>query len=241
MKLIASLAIVSVLTIQHAIAQSPTVVELFTSQGCSSCPPADKLLDKIAHDYGEEVIVLSYHVDYWDYIGWKDPYASKKNTRYQYEYGSKFRSGSVYTPQAVVNGKTHVVGSDTYKLTNALRTYESKETATSVVIGGATRTGNVVAIKADFKQLPADAQITYAVTVHEKTTSVTRGENRNKTLKNTHIVAAFKKNTIANNKNELHLELPSWVSEKDELDVIIYIATPSQGIVSSVTEDVNYL
>ena len=90
------------------------VVELFTSEGCSSCPPADELLSEIVDGRYEntDVIGLSFHVDYWDYIGWKDPYASRDFTNRQRIYAEKLRSHQLYTPQMVVNGKHEFVGSN---------------------------------------------------------------------------------------------------------------------------------
>lgn len=86
------------------------VVELFTSQGCHSCPPADKILGKFAKE--EEILGLSRHVDYWDYLGWKDKFASPSNTELQYSYARALKERQVYTPQAVINGRRHAVGSD---------------------------------------------------------------------------------------------------------------------------------
>jgi hypothetical protein len=94
------------------------VVELFTSQGCSSCPPADRLLSELI-DRGD-VVALSYHVDYWDYLGWRDTLASAENTERQAQYGKAFGIRSVYTPQAVVNGRTHVNGAKRGKLLGAI-------------------------------------------------------------------------------------------------------------------------
>ncbi|MEO0543463.1 MAG: DUF1223 domain-containing protein [Pseudomonadota bacterium] len=85
------------------------VVELFTSQGCSSCPPADEALKGYAKR--DDVLALGYHVDYWDYLGWKDTLGSAENTARQRAYAKAMRARSVYTPQAVVDGKTHHVGS----------------------------------------------------------------------------------------------------------------------------------
>jgi len=87
-----------------------TVVELFTSQGCSSCPPADELLGELAER--EDVLALSMHVDYWDYIGWKDPFASPETTGRQRDYARQFGLRYVYTPQMIVHGTTQVTGSD---------------------------------------------------------------------------------------------------------------------------------
>lgn len=94
------------------------VVELFTSQGCTSCPPADALLAELAQS--DDVVALAYHVDYWDYLGWQDTLANADNTARQYEYSNAFGSRSVYTPQAVVNGQLHVNGADRAALEGAI-------------------------------------------------------------------------------------------------------------------------
>jgi hypothetical protein len=94
------------------------VVELFTSQGCSSCPPADKILSKLNRDPG--VLVLAWHVDYWDYLGWKDTLGVSGATERQRSYAAGFQSASVYTPQAVVNGATGMVGSKESQIRSAL-------------------------------------------------------------------------------------------------------------------------
>ncbi|MAZ03159.1 MAG: DUF1223 domain-containing protein, partial [Sneathiella sp.] len=90
--------------------QPTTVVELFTSQGCSSCPPADKLLGELIED--ENILGLSFSVTYWDYIGWKDIFGSVDNDARQVGYRGEFNSRYVYTPQLVVDGVDHMVGSD---------------------------------------------------------------------------------------------------------------------------------
>ena len=87
-----------------------TVVELFTSQGCSSCPPADAFLGELARR--DDLVALSEHVDYWDYIGWKDPFASPDLTKRQHEYARLLGLRYVYTPQMVIQGADHVTGSD---------------------------------------------------------------------------------------------------------------------------------
>src|SRR5271166_6724750 len=99
-------------------AQTRGVVELFTSQGCSSCPPADKLLGELAGD--PSIVAISVPIDYWDYLGWKDTLADPRNTARQKAYAHVRGDGQVYTPQAVVNGSIHALGSDKVAIEQAI-------------------------------------------------------------------------------------------------------------------------
>jgi|HubBroStandDraft_6_1064221.scaffolds.fasta_scaffold323323_2 hypothetical protein len=99
-------------------AQTRGVVELFTSQGCSSCPPADKLLGELSAD--PTIVAISLPIDYWDYLGWKDTLASPKNSALQKAYAKSRGDREVYTPQAVVNGSVHVLGSDRKAIEQAI-------------------------------------------------------------------------------------------------------------------------
>ncbi|TIM38087.1 MAG: DUF1223 domain-containing protein [Mesorhizobium sp.] len=98
------------------------VVELFTSQGCNSCLPADEFFADLATK--ENIVALAYHVDYWDYLGWKDTLSRKENTERQYEYMRAFGNRSVYTPQAVINGRSHVNGASRREVDGALARME---------------------------------------------------------------------------------------------------------------------
>src|SRR5215469_12452024 len=113
------------------------VVELFTSEGCSSCPPADALLTKMQHhatSNGAEIIPLGFHVDYWDELGWKDRFSSHAYTERQAEYSSRFRLDGPYTPQMVVDGETQFVGNDFGSAENALTKAAAQQQETEVTL-----------------------------------------------------------------------------------------------------------
>jgi hypothetical protein len=103
--------------------RAPVLVELFTSEGCSSCPPADFLLRRLQRDgvAGVDVIPLSFHVDYWNHLGWKDPFSSAAFSDRQQGYGLAFRIESVYTPQMVINGQAECLGSDAPRVVDLIR------------------------------------------------------------------------------------------------------------------------
>src|SRR5437868_14432397 len=115
---IASGLAAAVMSSTTAIAEPRGVVELFTSQGCSSCPPADKLAGELAHD--PSLIVMSLPIDYWDYLGWKDTLALPGHGNRQRAYSRTRGDREVYTPQVVVNGSVHVLGSDKSAIENAI-------------------------------------------------------------------------------------------------------------------------
>src|SRR5436305_9491075 len=115
-----------------ALADPRAVVELFTSQGCSSCPAADKLLGELARD--PNVIALSLPIDYWDYLGWKDTLADARFTARQKAYSRMRGDRDVYTPQVIVNGSAHVVGSDRAKIEGAIDATKKTEGVMSVPV-----------------------------------------------------------------------------------------------------------
>lgn len=214
---------------------TPTVIELFTSQGCSSCPPADALLEEIKNKYGENVITLSYHVDYWDYIGWKDPFATKGFTQKQYTYAEKFRSRSVYTPQAVINGRSHYTGSDRTTIYNVLNSKNSISQPIALTISKAKQNGNTVSVNYKTATTNTANELTFVVTINEKVTQVKRGENRNRTLKNTHIVVAEQTLHRYATNGQILLQLPDWIQPTDQLSIVAYATKSNVGIIDAVT------
>lgn len=213
-----------------------TVIELFTSQGCSSCPPADELLAEVQERYGDDVITLSYHVDYWDYIGWKDPFASKTNTQKQYGYASAFGARGVYTPQAVINGNMHFTGSDSRKMQTALRenTFDSTP---SITLGELKNVGSKLWIPYALSTLSNGNKLIFALTVKEKTTRVKRGENRNRTLTN-HNIVVDEISVDIRKEGSIQLAIPEWVTDQDQLEVVAYVSKDQTGITSATRKKV---
>ncbi|HXP77193.1 MAG TPA: DUF1223 domain-containing protein [Stellaceae bacterium] len=169
-------------------AASPVVVELFTSQGCSSCPPADALLGELSKR--GDILALGFHVDYWDYIGWKDPYASKAATKRQRQYAEGFKLSFVYTPQIVVNGVAESVGSDRAGIEAAVE----KAKARPVLRPGLAlerRSDGGLLVHVGAAEAKRPATIWLACFDRQRSTVVPRGENAGSTLTNYHIVRHF--------------------------------------------------
>jgi hypothetical protein len=162
------------------------VIELFTSQGCSSCPPADALLPELAAEPG--VIALAFHVDYWDGLGWKDAFSSPRWTARQAAYAERLGAGP-YTPQLVVDGRTHVVGSDRTRARAAMAA-AAREPGVPVTVR-ATRARGVVKVSYDAGQERSDRIMSVALTEDGLVTQVARGENAGRLLRADHVVRAF--------------------------------------------------
>lgn len=164
------------------------VIELFTSQGCSSCPPADALLKAYADSH--DVIALSFAVDYWDYLGWKDTLALPRNTERQRAYAKARGDGAVYTPQVVVNGVQHVVGSRKQEIDKALEAGWPHFSMQQVPVRFWMQNGALLIQTgaAQQGQSTKDATIWFLVVKKSAEVPVGRGENAAKTLTYTNVV-----------------------------------------------------
>jgi hypothetical protein len=164
----------------------PWAIELFTSQGCSSCPPADALLGKLARR--PDIVALSFHVEYWDYIGWKDRFATRETTERQRAYARALKQRSVYTPEMVVDGIAHDPGfkSGTIDALLAEARRRSPRRATPRLARGSD--GQLTIRLADFTLDKGPADVTLAVYDRQHSTPVGRGENSGRTLENYNVV-----------------------------------------------------
>jgi hypothetical protein len=164
------------------------VVELFTSQGCNSCPPADAVLDKLAEK--GDVVALSYHVDYWDYLGWKDTLATRGNTDRQYDYAKAFGASSVYTPQAVLNGRTDVNGAKGNAVKAELTKLETEGEGLTVDVSVAYDGDRVVVQTGDSKGREKEANVVIVFLDPAKRVKIVRGENSGQTITYRNVVIA---------------------------------------------------
>lgn len=184
-------AFLTIVSAQPASAEPRAVIELFTSQSCSSCPAADKLFAELAED--PSLLTLSLAVDYWDYLGWKDTLALHGHSKRQRAYARARGDREVYTPQAVVNGAVHVLGSDKNAIDNAVDKTRRDATVLSVPVTVTVEDGNVV-VKipaADVENVSGEVwlcPVTGKVMV-----DIGRGENSGRTITYTNVVRRWVK------------------------------------------------
>ncbi|MDQ3367073.1 MAG: DUF1223 domain-containing protein [Myxococcota bacterium] len=207
-------------------AEGPLVIELFTSQGCSSCPSADQLLGKLARAGqlgGRAVVPLSFHVDYWNDLGWSDPYSLPAWTERQHRYAGALGEARVYTPALVVGGAAAMVGSNTLAVSQAI----ADAPRVALLPATARWTAEHVEITTT---APAGADVLIAVFEEARRVKVTRGENAGATLANHRIVRRLERVAAAGQRGTLRVALdPAW----RELGAVVFAQRPDQRIVAA--------
>ena len=214
---VAALAFAWIAFAAPASAQStPVVVELYTSQGCSACPPADKMLHELAKR--DDVIPLALHVDYWDYIGWKDEFASPAHTERQKAYAAAMGSRSVYTPQMIVNGSDSIVGAKAMQLSEAILEHAMQPRAVELTL---QRAGDVLTIRAAMIEGAASEDMIVQVVRYTPSRSVqiTRGENAGHTMHYANVVSAL--DIVAEWDGSDGLDMTTPVSGNDPVAVLV--------------------
>lgn len=183
----------------------PVVVELFTSQGCSSCPPADRILDTLAAAGPEAALApLAFHVDYWDELGWPDPFASPAWTERQRQYAHALGDDRVYTPELVVGGRAGMVGSNLVAIRAALA--KTPRPALLAASGRWSATALEVTVSA-----PADADVVVAIWEDGTKTQVRRGENAGETLRGDRVVRTLERIARAGTRATVTIPIaPGW-------------------------------
>jgi hypothetical protein len=204
MRLLYSLLIGGLAAFSSGMAQAaerPVVVELFTSQGCSSCPPANAFLNELSKK-PSDVLALAFHVTYWDYLGWKDPFSLTLATDRQAQYGRRFGDGS-YTPEIVVDGAAGMVGSDRGEVSKAMAQARAQNLSAAEVTLVA-RDGKV---SIDIGAGKGAARVMLVGFDREHVTAIGRGENSGRTMAEANIVRSFR--PIGQwNGAPVHLEAP---------------------------------
>ncbi|SCF06067.1 hypothetical protein GA0070607_5038 [Micromonospora coriariae] len=192
------------------------VVEMFTSQGCSSCPPAEEVLTEIERDArtrGQPVFALGFHVDYWDDLGWPDRFADAAYTARQEAYARTFGSGRLYTPQMVVNGTVEFVGSDRRRAASAIASALTSATTTPLTLSlqdhaGGTGAGRRVVLDYETERPPARAVLNVAIVERGLESDVARGENAGRRLRQDNVVRAFASLGVEAGRGQVELEAP---------------------------------
>ena len=206
--------------------EGPLVVELFTSQGCSSCPPADRYLASLARTgqlAGRAVAPLSFHVDYWNDLGWADPYSRPAWTERQRQYARALGDDRVYTPELVVGGAAGMVGSHAQKVAAAI----AAAPRPALLAASATWGKDHVEVTAT---APADADVLVAVWEDARTVSVPRGENAGEQLTNHRIVRRLDRVAAAGQRGTLRVALdPAWRGT----GAVAFAQRPDKRIVAS--------
>ena len=225
--------LVILLPVERLCAQGFAVIELFTSQGCSSCPAADKNLSEIiqrAEREGKPVYGLSFHVDYWNYIGWKDPYSSKEFTERQRKYSKEMGSDGVYTPQMIVNGESEFVGSQKGSAEKAIEEALKKKPSFQILISDLEVIDDRLRLRYTIDKSPGDETVNVAVVERDVENYVARGENSGKTLHHDNVVREFKSFPLQR-QGQLEIKIPPLNSTKTS--VILFIQDKHQKILSA--------
>ena len=200
----------------------PTVVELFTSQGCSSCPPADALLGEVARK--PNVVALAYHVDYWDELGWKDRFSMPEATQRQRGYVRRLSKSGAFTPQVVVSGDTSFVGSNRAEMSKALA---EKRDSLAIAL---SRSGNQLVI--DLTERWREPMDVFAVSyLSEATTKIGRGENAKRSLKEFNVVRSFRSVGKWNGAPR-QMKVPLSAFPRDATSVAVLLQRPGQGAIA---------
>ena len=188
------------------------VVELFTSEGCSSCPPADNAVAALLKEHPNNVYVLGYHVDYWDNLGWKDIFSNAAYTQWQREYARIFKLSSVYTPQVIVNGTEQFVGSNENKLKATVNKDLKQESTIKLNVDAKATDDKTVTV--NYSTDASNANLKIALIQLSADNKIQRGENTGATLHHVNIVRDIK-TTAASDKGNTTLEIPEGLAAKD--------------------------
>lgn len=212
------------------------VLELFTSEGCNSCPPADEIMGKIQSEYKDKgVYVIAYHVDYWDHQGWKDIFSNADYTKRQYDYANWFNQRNIYTPQVIINGQQGYIGTQESVIKNTIKKLLLKPSVANLDLK-ATVSNKKLTVNYTVNSNPKNSNLILTVIQKKAKSAVKRGENANKTLSHFQIVRHLHTTKLAKNaKDKTTISLPDDFNTKD-FEVIGFVQNANTGAIEAVSK-----
>ncbi len=210
------------------------VVELFTSQGCSSCPPADELVAKIQNESnGQPIYILAYHVDYWNRLGWKDVFSDHAYSERQYQYSRWFKQEGVYTPQVVVNGRQEFVGSREGALRQAIKTGLQTPSKGELQLMQVKLNQHQVSLQYQAGEVSPATSLVLALVQKTATTQVKSGENKGRSLAHVQIVSHLQTVSLqGKNNGSVKIALPAGLSTQG-LELIAFLQNSTNGEITA--------
>ena len=210
------------------------LLELYTSEGCSSCPPADELMGRIQNEYkNDNVYVLAYHVDYWDREGWKDVFSNADYTKRQYYYAKFLGKQPIYTPQLIINGKADYIASQETLVRNGIKSALSKPVATNLSLE-ASQANNNLTVNYNIEGTFKTSSLLIAIVQKAAKSNVKRGENANRVLSHYQIVHHLHSVALKDKKGTISIHLPKSFNEK-EYEIIGFVQDKNNGNISGAT------
>ena len=236
---------------EPARASRVVVVELFTSEGCSSCPPADALLKELSEQQqldGVQVLALEEHVDYWNHLGWRDPYSAPEFSQRQNDYARLFKADGAYTPQMVVDGQRELLGSRGREARDAIRNAAGQPKAEIILLSRANAAPGKLTFEVRIKNLNGISvrgatELWMAVTERGLQTDVKAGENSGETLRHAAVVRSLRKidtiRDVAGYSRQTQAALdPGW--RKENLALVVFLTEKdSRKIIGAAAAPVN--
>jgi len=189
------------------------LLELFTSEGCSSCPSADRLLPELI-ETDSNVIALSFHVDYWDNLGWKDAFSNTSYTERQRQYAEQFHLESIYTPQLVINGQYELVGSNRPKAESFIKKAQQETATTQIKIISVKKEEQELAISCHLEGNMKNSKLLVTLVQKRVERKIGAGENKGATLVHTNVVRSFVEQDARNDMN-FKIGIPAGINDGD--------------------------
>jgi hypothetical protein len=231
----------ALLTVRASISSDrvPVLVELFTSEGCDSCPPADQVLMRLARERnigGADVVVMSEHVDYWNYLGWKDPFSSRQFTDRQNEYATALGRDGIYTPQMIIDGRYDVLGGNYAQVTKTLS--QALRSSKGVINATVRPRGNELDVHVAADPCREATNIYLAVTEDNLVNNVTRGENKGLKLYHAAVVRSLTRVGSAKANTSFTMDSPIKVAPEwktPDLHAVVFAQSVKSKAILSVS------